>query len=72
MSEDPDARNERLEPDRPSFVLDRVSYPKVDRAHIVPRMYQKASEAEREVQRGRLGSGSVFSATPGSRVGTWR
>lgn len=31
-----------VRPDRPSFVLKRASYPKVNKAHIVPRMYQKA------------------------------
>jgi hypothetical protein len=30
------------QPDRPSFVLKRASYPQVKKAHIVPRMYQKA------------------------------
>jgi len=49
MSEDPNARKEQPEPDRPSFVLDRVSYPKVDRAHIVPRMYQKAFAVDGKV-----------------------
>lgn len=42
MPDDPHARHDQSEPDRPSFVLNRASYPEVNRAHIVPRMHQKA------------------------------
>lgn len=42
MAGDTNAHEQPPEPDRPSFVLDRAVYPRVERAHIVPRMYQKA------------------------------
>jgi hypothetical protein len=42
MLDDADTGYNPSEPDRPSVVLDRASYPTVNKAHIVPRMYQKA------------------------------
>jgi uncharacterized protein DUF4238 len=42
MPDDAHARHDQSESDRPSFVLNRASYPEVNKAHIVPRMYQKA------------------------------
>lgn len=42
MPDHAQARDDQSEPDRPSFVLNRGGYPQVNKAHIVPRMYQKA------------------------------
>jgi hypothetical protein len=49
MSDDEDARYDQSEPDRPSVVLNRASYPVVNKAHIVPRMYQKAFAVDDKV-----------------------
>lgn len=48
MPDDAEAPDES-EPDRPSLVLDRASYPKVENAHIVPRMYQRAFAVDGKV-----------------------
>jgi uncharacterized protein DUF4238 len=49
MPDHTEARDDKSEPDRPSFVLDRASYPEVNNAHIVPRMYQRAFEMDGKV-----------------------
>lgn len=49
MPDDPDAGDEQSVADRPSLVLDRASYPRVETAHIVPRMYQKAFAVDGKV-----------------------
>jgi hypothetical protein len=41
--------------DRPRLIMDRDSYPEVERAHIVPRMYQKAFAVSGKVAVHRVG-----------------
>lgn len=43
------------EPDRPRLIMDRAEYTAVERAHIVPRMYQKAWAVEGKVAVHRVG-----------------
>jgi hypothetical protein len=49
MIDDGNARHDEAEPDQPSVVLNRASYPVVKKGHIVPRMYQKAFAVDDKV-----------------------
>jgi Protein of unknown function (DUF4238) len=49
MSDDAGAPAGQSDPDRPAIVLDRASYPVVNKGHIVPRMYQRAFAVDDKV-----------------------